>query len=122
MSEINYKNRRTTASQLVFNKMSFIILVLCLFTFQVDASDWLNRTIRVDLDTDRTAFDLQKKLLQQPERTLNGINATNGQYPWSILTTGWSCTGAGPCIGRTCAGSIISENFALSDFHCTGQE
>lgn len=122
--KLTIKNRYTlqVVSQSVFNTMWFIILILCLFTFQVDASDWSSRTIRVDLNTNRTAFDRQNGLFEQAARSLNGVNATNGQYPWSIMTTAWSGNGAGSWIGITCSSSIISENFALTDLHCTGRK
>jgi len=92
------------------------LLVLCLFAFQVDASDWSHRTIRVDLDTNRTVSDRLNGFFEQSERSPNGVNVTNGQYPWSILTTAWSGSR-----GIGCTSSIISENFALTDLHCTGR-
>lgn len=87
------------------------------------SSDWLNRTIRVDLTVDRInhrAFDSRFDLLVQSEQLSSGVNATNGQYPWSILTTAWS--GTGTRVGTPCAGSIISSNFVLSDLNCVGRE
>jgi len=89
---------------------------------QVQASDWLNRTVRVDLivNSNRRSFDPQYDLLERSDRLSNGVNATNGQYPWSILTIAWS--GSGVRVGTSCSGTIISNNFVLSDFHCVGQD
>jgi len=104
-------------------KMRYLILILCLVPFQVRASDWLNRTIRVDLIADRfnhRAFDPKYDILERSERISSGVNATNGQYPWNILTTAWSNQGSGFRIGTTCSGTIISNNFVLSDLHCVG--
>ncbi|KAJ6648940.1 Transmembrane protease serine 11D [Pseudolycoriella hygida] len=102
--------------------MRYFILILCMCKLQVEASDWFNRTIRVDLSTNRTNLARQNEILVNSERSLNGVNATNGQYPWSILTIAWSNLGFGSWVGTSCAGSIISENFALTDIHCTGQD
>lgn len=104
--------------------MRYFILILCLLKFHVavHASDWLNRTVRVDLIVNRVATDKQYHILQRQERILSAVNATNGQYPWTIHTTAWSDQGSGMLYGVSCAGSIISENFVLSDFHCVGQQ
>ncbi|KAG4077680.1 hypothetical protein HA402_015723 [Bradysia odoriphaga] len=48
-------------------------------------------------------------------------NATNGQYPWTVLTTAWAMQ-VGFGVGTTCASTIISNNFALSNLRCAGQE
>lgn len=114
-----------TVCFLFFVKMRYLILVLCLVPFTVDASDWLNRTIRVDLIVDRInhrPFDPKYDILVQSERISSGVNATNGQFPWTIYTTAWLDQGTGYRIGTPCAGSIISSNFVLSDFLCVGQE
>ncbi|KAJ6648939.1 Transmembrane protease serine 11B-like protein [Pseudolycoriella hygida] len=101
--------------------MRYFILILCVCKLQVEAFDWFNRTIRVDLSTNRESLARQDEFLVNSERSLNGVNATNGQYPWSILTVAWS-KGPESWIGIPCAGSIISENFALTDIRCTGRE
>lgn len=101
--------------------MRYLILVLCLVQFQVQAIDWLNRTIRVDLIVNRSrAYDPQYDLFELSERISSGVNATNGQYPWSILTIAWS--GTGVRVGNICSGTIIGNNFVLSDLYCVGQE
>lgn len=104
--------------------MRYFILILCLFKLQVEASDWANRTIRVDLNTNPTTVVANRRNgpLEQAVRTLNGLNATNGQYPWTILTSARSSAGSGAWAGITCSSSIISENFALTDFYCTGRQ
>jgi len=106
--------------------MRYWILISCLVQFQVQASaDWLNRTVRVDLIVDRSsyrAFDPKYDKLIQSERIANGVNATNGQYPWTILTTAWSGPPGGLRVGTPCSATIISSNFVLSDFHCVGQD
>lgn len=105
--------------------MRYLILIFCLVQLQVQASDWLNRTIRVDLIVagNHRAFDPKYDLLDRStERFLGGANATNGQYPWSILTTAWSDAIPGWRFGTTCSGTIISSNFVLSDLHCVRQE
>ncbi len=104
--------------------LRYVILILCLGQFQVHANDWLNRTVRVDLivNGNRRAFDPKFDLLKQSVRISSGVNATNGQYPWTILTSAWSEQGSGFRVGTPCAGTIIRNNFVLSDFHCVGQE
>lgn len=104
--------------------MRCIILILCLVQHQVQANDWLNRTIRVDLivDGNRRAYDPKYDLLEQTESITSGVNATNGQYPWTIFTTAWSDAGSGFRIGYSCSGTIVSPNFVLSDYHCVGSE
>lgn len=101
--------------------MRYLILILCLVQFHVQASDWLNRTTRVDLITNRVNFDPQYDLFERSERMISGVNATNGQYPWSIMHTAWSILG-GSAIGTTCAGTIITNTFAVTDLWCVGRE
>lgn len=100
--------------------MRYIILILCLVQFKVQASDWLNRTVRVDLIINRRTFDPQYDLFQRSERISSGVDATNGRYPWTILTTAWSEQGSGFRTGISCAGTIINSNFVLSDLYCVG--
>lgn len=105
--------------------MRYLILVLCLVFINVDASDWLNRTVRVDLIVDHInvrAFDPKYDSLIHSERISDGVNATNGEFPWIIYTTAWSGDAGGARIGIPCAGSIINNNFVLSDFYCVGRE
>lgn len=105
--------------------MRCLIVILCLLQLRVQANDWLDRTIRVDLIVNDTskAFDQRYDSLKQSNTILSSAtNATNGQYPWSIFTTAWIDNGAGLRVGVPCSGAIINENFALSDFSCTGQE
>ncbi|XP_037040519.1 coagulation factor X-like [Bradysia coprophila] len=106
--------------------MRCLILILCAVSLKVEASDWLNRTVRVDLIVDQSTinvrtFDPKFDSLVQSENILNAVNATNGQYPWVIRTTAWSDQGGGFRFGTPCAGTIINSNFVLSDFHCIGQ-
>jgi len=106
--------------------MRYLILILCLVLFKVEASDWLNRTIRVDLIVDRSnhrAFNPKHDLLVQSESisSSSGVFASNGQYPWIITTTALSDQGSGIRSGIGCAGTIISSSFVLSDFHCLGR-
>ncbi|KAJ6648528.1 hypothetical protein Bhyg_03758, partial [Pseudolycoriella hygida] len=84
----------------------------------VEASDWLNRTVRVDLRTSFTALEEHEKFFLRSENTLHGVDATNGQYPWSVLMIAWEYTGFGLYTGTFCSSSIISKNFALSDIYC----
>ncbi|XP_037027374.1 uncharacterized protein LOC119068073 [Bradysia coprophila] len=106
--------------------MRCLIVILCLLQFRVQAFDWLDRTIRVDLIVDRTRRDFDPRydsIKQQSETMLiSATNATNGQYPWSIFTTAWIDTEVGLREAILCSGTIISENFALSDISCTGQD
>lgn len=88
----------------------------------MESSDWLNRTARVDLIVNRKAFDTQYDLLEGTKAVTSGINATNGQYPWSIFTIAWAHTGSGSATGVSCAGTIIANDFVLSDLHCTGRQ
>ncbi|KAJ6633865.1 hypothetical protein Bhyg_15574, partial [Pseudolycoriella hygida] len=41
------------------------------------------------------------------ESTLSGVDASNGQYPWSVFTIAWEDTGIG-LIGTLCSCSIIT--------------
>lgn len=102
--------------------MRYVILILCLVQFQVQASEWLNRTIRVDLIVNRNqrAYDPQFDILERSERISSAVNTTNGQFPWSILTIAWSDHGSGFRIGTTCSATIISSDFALTDLTCVG--
>lgn len=103
--------------------MHFFVLILCLVQVQVQGSDWLNRTVRVDLivSGNRRAYDSRYDLLVQSGETSGGINATNGQYPWIIHTTAWSEPFSGFRIGVGCAGVIISGNNFLSEESCVGK-
>ncbi|KAJ6648529.1 hypothetical protein Bhyg_03759, partial [Pseudolycoriella hygida] len=93
-------------------------ILLCLCKIQVEASDWLNRTVRVDLQTNRTGFAGEEKFLVNSEDALNGVNATNGQHPWSVFIIAWVDMGGGFFSGTFCSSSIISKNFALTDISC----
>ncbi len=117
MLTIKYCNIDT--GQLVYVKMRYLILILCLLQFKVEASDWLNRTVRVDLIVNRKNFDTLQDLYERSERMTSVVEATNGQYPWSVMTTAWIFQG-GIGIGVTCSCSIISKNYALSNLRCVG--
>lgn len=106
--------------------MRFSILLLCLVQFGVQASDdWLNRTIRVDLNVDcnHEPFDPQYVITGTPDNILSDVTtfATNGQYPWSVFSIAWVLTGTGG-FGKTCSNTIISKNFGLSDLYCVNQK
>lgn len=97
------------------------VSILCLIQCQVEASDWLNRTIQVNLivPANRRAFDANYDVLEQSETILSDwVNATNGQYPWTIYTTAWSSIR----VGTGCTGTIISDTIVLSDLHCTREK
>ncbi|KAJ6649507.1 putative thiopurine S-methyltransferase [Pseudolycoriella hygida] len=104
---------------LPFSKMRYLILILCLCKLQVEASDWLNRTIQRDLSLSLWSEDGQERYFVQTEKTFNaGANATNGQYPWTFYIIAWSNIAAGSWTGEMCSSSIISQNFALTAFYC----
>lgn len=105
-------------------RMRYFILILCLVQLQVQANDWLNSTVRVDLivNPNRTAFDPQNDLFERSERFLSGVNATNGQYPWSIMIGARGNDSFGNRYALVCSGIIISSNFVLTDLHCAGLE
>ncbi|KAG4077419.1 hypothetical protein HA402_002846 [Bradysia odoriphaga] len=100
----------------------FICLILCLAQFQVQASDWFNRTVRVDLivNNNGRAYDSQYDSLELSKELLSGLRSTNGQYPWSIYTIAWADLGEGSRHGQICLSTIISNNFFLTDFFCVG--
>lgn len=113
-----------TSGQSVSQRMRFNILLLCLILFQVEASDWLNRTIRVDLIVNRSgrAYDPQYDSLEQSTEIFGGIDATNGQYPWNIFTIAWVELQFGSRQGQLCLSTIISGKFFLTDFFCAGHQ
>lgn len=87
--------------------------------FQVQATDWLNSTVRVDLvvDPNLKTFDPRFDLF---DGFLSGVNATRGQYPWSIMIGAWRFDQFGNRGGILCSAIVISNNYALTDLHCTG--
>ncbi|XP_037025044.1 plasma kallikrein-like [Bradysia coprophila] len=101
--------------------MRGIIFLLCLYCVQASGADWLNRTIRVDFVVDREVFhafhDQNDFPRESPINDRRGINATNGQFPWTIFTRARS-----PTQGALCTGTIISDSYFLSDLRCLGQQ
>ncbi|XP_037044850.1 uncharacterized protein LOC119080542 [Bradysia coprophila] len=102
--------------------MRFFCLILCLAQFQVQASDWFNRTVRVDLivNSNGRAYDSQYDSLELSKELSSGLIATNGQYPWSIYSIAWADLGQGSRHGQMCLSTIISNNFFVTDFLCVG--
>ncbi|XP_037044801.1 uncharacterized protein LOC119080505 [Bradysia coprophila] len=102
--------------------MRFFCLILCLVQFQVQASDWFNRTVRVDLivNSNGRAYDSQYDSLELSEDLLSSVIATNGEYPWNIYTIAWGDVAPGSRHGQMCLSTIISNNFFLTDFFCVG--
>lgn len=106
--------------------MRCLILILCLVSsVSVQASDdWLNRTVRVDLIVNRELMfnrHYDRSIERASERIKGAVNATNGQYPWSVMTTAWIINGEF-AIGVSCTGTIISNNFVLSVLRCVNQK
>lgn len=105
-------------------KMRYLmIFILCLVQFEVQASDWLNRTVRVDLITRRQNFVRHYESERSEQKMIHStdIIATNGQYPWTIKTTAWAIQGE-LGTGVVCAGTLINNNFVLSILRCAGQK
>lgn len=100
---------------------SLLIFALCLIQVQVQASDWLDRTVRVDLITHQQDIDRQYKTFDQMAIRSTDSNATNGQYPWTVMTAAWAIQGKFG-MGNICTSTIISKDFLLSDLRCAGQE
>lgn len=113
---------RYMVSQLSDKMRHLLILILCLVHYQVQASDWLNRTVRVDLIVQQQSFIRQYGPEQSEQMRMHSTDsiATNGQYPWTVKTTAWAIQ-EGFGIGVVCAGTIINNNFALSNLRCAGQ-
>ncbi|XP_037048501.1 serine proteinase stubble-like [Bradysia coprophila] len=98
--------------------MRFIIFILCLLQYQVHGHDWSNRTVRVDLIVNRRAPPNQYDFrLQSPRIVSSGVDATTGQYPWTILIMSRTVE----LFGITCSGTIISDSYFLSDFGCVDE-
>lgn len=101
--------------------MRYSIFILCSVGFQIQAADWLDRTVRVDLITTRKNFDPQYDLFERTETMTSAVSATNGQYPWSIMTVAWATQGL-ISIGVTCSGTIIAKEFSLSSLRCVNRK
>lgn len=107
--------------------MRLVLLILSLVQFQVQASsDWLNRTVRVDLTVNKNgrAYDPQYDTVELWREVLSGVAATNGQYPWSVYTIAWADIPdlPGARWGQMCLSTIIGTNFMLTDFFCVGHQ
>lgn len=110
--------------QSVRREMLCIIFILCLVQSQVLASEWQNRTVRVEFNVNNKvrAYDPQYDILEgleTPTSISSAVNATNGRYPWTILTIAWGDWQGGFRIGTTCTGTLITNNLFLSDIFCT---
>ena len=98
--------------------MRLSVIILWSVAFQVQASsDWLNRTVRVDLIVNREASQYDWSERFSPRIVFSGIDATNGQYPWTFLTISRTTLN----IGIPCSGTIISDSFFLSEATCVGR-
>ncbi|XP_037037350.1 uncharacterized protein LOC119075060 [Bradysia coprophila] len=95
--------------------MRFIIFIYCLLQYQVHGQDWSNRTVRVDLNVNRRSPNDQLDVrVQSPRIVFSGVDATNGQYPWTILTLSQTTEP----VFIACSGTIISDSYFLSDYGC----
>lgn len=99
--------------------MRFFILVVCLLKLQAEVSaevfngEYESIYYPLTIPDSHEGFDDDVKLVERPGRMINAYRATNGQYPWSTRLTIQTPVG-----NYACTGSIISEDYTLSAYHC----
>lgn len=95
--------------------MRVLILVVCVLTLRAEALKGY-KVLSKTLNVPNPAYEDDKAFVDQSGRIINGERAVNGQFPWatrlSIRT---------PSRSSACSGSIISDRFILSAYHCVDE-
>lgn len=95
--------------------MRVLILVIFLLALRAEALNGY-KVISKTFSVPDSRYEDDEAFIDHSGRVINGERAVNGQFPWatrlSIRT---------PTRSSACSGSIISDRFILSAYHCVDE-